>query len=65
MKMTRRAAVWGAGLLTLALAALSAEAQLYFHDDFSDANESEQKWAPLSGAWKLEDGEYRQTGGGR
>ena len=43
--------------------AFSAGAQIYFEDDFSNANESEKKWADLWGDWEFNGGEYRQTSG--
>ena len=49
-------------LLTAAWA-MSADAQLYFEDDFSNVNESEKKWVDLWGTWEFDDGEYLQKSG--
>ncbi|MDE0019932.1 MAG: hypothetical protein OXT69_00930 [Candidatus Poribacteria bacterium] len=49
-------------LLTAAWA-ISANAQIYFEDDFSNVNESEKKWVDLWGTWEFNGGEYRQTSG--
>ncbi|MCY4403368.1 MAG: hypothetical protein OXD54_12390 [Candidatus Poribacteria bacterium] len=34
--------------------------QIYFEDDFDNANETEKKWVPLWGNWEVEDDEYHQ-----
>lgn len=37
-----------------------AMAQLYFEDNFDNANESKKKWVPLWGTWEFKDKEYHQ-----
>ncbi|MCE2401725.1 hypothetical protein J4G08_12680 [Candidatus Poribacteria bacterium] len=40
--------------------ATAAMAQLYFEDNFDNANKSEDKWVPLWGEWEFKDKEYHQ-----
>ena len=40
-----------------------AMSQIYFEDNFDNANKSENKWVPLFGDWKFTDDEYHQDSG--
>ena len=35
-----------------------ATSQIYFEDNFDNANKSEKKWVPLWGQWEFKDKEY-------
>jgi hypothetical protein len=47
-------------LVVVLLISSSAEAQMYFSDDFEDPAESEKKWEVITGDWQVADSVYHQ-----